>query len=342
MREYNLVTENRLTPQQRWQTFRARLPAFTRRQQFVMILGTGIFILTFAGCILPFLLPSGGIEEYPVEDLADSDGIFIEINEQRIYAVHQPGEGEPVLFIHGFGASSVSWRDILSALGGYDRYAIDLPGFGLSQKGLDLDLRHQTQAEIILAFMDVRQIDSAHIVAHDMGGNIAMHLAQRHPERILSLTLVAPALQYDSAGQLPQSLLDFAPLQRWGRILVRWIIPSSTEINLQSAIEQDAVIDDDLIEAYQRTYRTPDWDLSILALARDSSQSALAQPLQSLSVPVLIIWGESDKWIAPGTAEQIETDIPDARRVMLPGVGHLPMHEVPDQFTAVLLDFWNE
>ena len=117
-------------------------------------------------------------------------------------------------------------------------------------------------------------------------------------------------------------------------------LPESIEINLHSAVERDDVITPELIANSQRAFHTEDWDLALLALARDSSDSALDVPLESLNLPVLIVWGEDDGWIAPQTAHDLQARIPGAELVLLPGVGHLPMVEAPDALHRVLIDFW--
>lgn len=328
-----------LTPQERWWALQARYPILTR-PKWPFYCSGAVVLAIFVIFALPFLLPLGGPEAHPLDELTDPNGAFIEVDGVEVYFVHEDGAGETVIFLHGFGGSSVDWRPLLTELDGYDRYALDLPGFGLSQKGLTLDLSGQSLADSVAAFMDTHGIEQAHIVAHDLGGNVALHLVQRHPQRVTSLSLVAVSVQTEATTPVPDALFDLPFLQRWARVLLRGIMPTSSEINLHSAIERDTVITPQLMQDNGRAFHTEDWDLALLALARDSSQSALEHPLDTLNVPVLIVWGEDDSWIAPQTAHDLQEQIPGAELVLLPGVGHIPMVEAPDALRDALRDFW--
>jgi pimeloyl-ACP methyl ester carboxylesterase len=302
--------------------------------------GGGIALAAFVIFLLPFLLPLGGPDVLPLDSLIDENGAFTVVNGAQLYFVHEDGAGESVIFLHGYGGSSVDYRPMLTNLDGYDRYALDLPGFGLSQKGLDLDMSGQSLADAVAGFMASQGIDQAHIVAHDLGGNVALHLVENHPQRVQSVTLIAASIQTEATTPIPDALFDLPFLQRWARILLRAIIPKSNEIDLRSAIARDEVITAEVIASRERAFHTPDWDLALLALARDSSQSALGHPLNTINVPVLIVWGDADGWIAPQTAYDLESEIPGAAVVMLPEVGHIPMLEAPNALRDALIDFW--
>jgi len=326
-----------MTPQQRWWALRARLPRISRWQGGVF----GALVLFFGVVVLPYLLPLGGLPETPAPNLADPNGAFVTINGVDVYFT-QRGTGEAVLFVHGFWGSSVDWRGVMAQTATYNTYAIDLPGLGLSQKGLEQDLSHPAQADLLAAFMESQGIPSAHIVGHDMGGNIAVHLAQRHPMRVKTLTLVAPALQYEPTPAIPDWALRMGFAQRWARILLRGMMPEAARINLYSAAAQEGFITPSIIKDYQRPYHTADWDLAFIALGRDSHHSALAAPLEEMNLPVLILWGAADSWVPPSDAEKLAEAFPNARSLLFPQVGHLPMHEAPAAFTAALLAFWAE
>lgn len=332
----------RLTPQQHWQRFRARLPALSRWQRWSLGLAIGLGLALFIVIILPFMLPLGGFDPQPLSQLQDPNGHFIQINGLEVYYLYEAGppDAATVLLIHGFGGSSGDWQALLELAEGYHVYAVDLVGMGLSQKGLDLDMRQQSQADTLAAFLQAQGIRQVHLVGHDMGANIAVHLAQRHPQYVQSLTLISASMLYEPTAPLPNWVFQTPFLQRWAQILTRAIMPETTEINLRSAAEKEAFITPALIAQQQRVYFTPDWDLALLALARDASQSYLAQPLQTLTPPTLIVWGDLDTWIAPATAAQLDADIPQSEVVMLSGVGHLPMLEAPLALWAALDRFW--
>ncbi len=329
--------ENKQTPQQRWQQFRATLPVLTFRQKAALFFSGTTVLLCFVLFVLPFMLGLGGPKVLDTVKLADPNGAFVTINGEKLYYVHTAGAGDTVLLLHGFGESTVTWQD--TYLPGYNVYALDLVGFGLSQKGLAADMSHPAQAERIAAFMEQQDIQKAHVVAHAMGANVALHLAFLYPERVESLVLVDATLQTESTAALPSLILDVPSFQRWARVLIRWILPATTETQLLSAAEKDEVITQTLVQAYDRTLHTADWDLSLLAMLRDSPQNTLPNDLNTLAIPVLILWGAEDGWISPETGKQLAQDIPDARYHEFEGVGHLPMHEAPEEFNEAVMEF---
>lgn len=330
---------NKPTPQERWQAFRATLPRFTLWQK-IGIVGTFLGMhLLFIVFLLPFLLGLGGPPAIDAQKLADPNGAFIEIDGQQMYYVHQAGAGETILLIHGFNESTITWQDTLPALTGYNVYALDLVGFGLSEKGLDANLSHPAQAERIARFMDVHHIEKAHFIAHAMGANVVLHFALAYPDRVDSLILANATLQTASTAAMPEFVLDIPSFKRWARVLLRWIIPATTETQLLSAAEKDEMITSELVQAYDRTLSTKDWDLSLLGMVRDSAFNTLPANFDRLDLPILFLWGAEDGWISPKIGQQFAQDFPDADYVEIEAVGHLPMHESPDEFNRRVLAF---
>lgn len=307
-------------------------------------IGIGLSAVFLGLVALPFLLPLGGPPTMPPGALADPNGRFIDLDGETLYYVHEGGPRDAVILIHGFGGSTVSWRETIPQLAqaGYDVYALDLRGFGLSDKGWDADYTHQAQAERVIRLMNALNIPDAHLVGHSMGGNVAAHLALRHPERVRSLILVDAAIVSpgeDSATPLPRAVLELPFIRRWARLGLRQILaPRFTDLLLDAAY-QDAIITPELSEAYERALHTPDWDSGLLAIMRDGDQNALPAPVSSLEVPSLIIWGAQDTWVSPAEARQLADAIPNVDHVEIADAGHLPMHETPAVFNRALLDF---
>lgn len=331
-----------LSPQQRWQTWRARLPQWTPAQRRLALIGGVLVIFLFCLFLLPYLLPLSGPKPVDPHQLADPNGHFVEINGIEVYYTHSPGEGMPVVLIHGQMGSTHTWQATIPALqeAGFDVYAIDLAGAGLSQKGLALDYSHPAQAELILAWMAALDIERAHLVAHAFGGNIAMTIALNHPERVEKLALAAPTFFYEGGGtQVPPFLFDLPFVERWARVFLQLVWPDAIGEQLRSAAKLDEAITDALIEDYSRALYTQDWDLSLIGLVRDYSDNALPKALSELRAPLLLVWGSRDGWAAPNSLDSVEDEFADLTRVEFAEVGHLPMHEVPDDFNAALIRF---
>ena len=105
-----------------------------------------------------------------------------------------PGRGHPVVFVHGLLASSATWQDVLvSASAGRPAIAVDLPGFGCSDRPWPFDYTVDGAARALLTYLDARGIARAALVGNSLGGAVAMLIAAEHPERITHLVLAAPA-----------------------------------------------------------------------------------------------------------------------------------------------------
>ncbi|MCB9435545.1 MAG: alpha/beta hydrolase [Anaerolineales bacterium] len=329
------------SPQQRWQEFRDQhLPQLKRHQRWLIVISVVILILGFIILILPFLLPLTGPEAIEAQRLAEPTGTFIEIDGVTLYYDHRPATGDAVIFIHGLGGSTLSWQDVLPTLAaaGYDTYAVDLPGAGLSEKGLTLDYSQPYTATLLSHWMDSLGLEHAHVVAHAFSANLALHWYQKESERIDSLTLVAPSIVTMPTTQAPPIVFDLPFLERWTRVLLRWILPEAVRDQLRSATKRDEVVTDQLVADYSRVMHTAGWEFTPIGLLRDTHLNTLTLSLHEVTIPVLLLWGADDGWVPPSSAPTFEA-IPDSKLVMLKGVGHLPMHETPADFNAVLINF---
>ncbi|NDJ86896.1 MAG: alpha/beta hydrolase [Chloroflexi bacterium] len=335
-------TQLRPTPQQRWQQFRDNhLPTLTSRQKWLALGVSVLVVILFVVLVLPFLLPFAGPKPADTRSLADPEGAFTTIEGTEIYYTHYPNPGQTVLLLHGQGGSTLSWQHTFPALqeAGYNIYVLDLPGAGLSEKGLDLDYSHPHAARIILDFLRGQGVEQAHIVAHAFSANIAVMAAQQQPDRIGKLALVAPTLITASPPEVPRALIDIPFLKRWARVAMHLVIPVAVEEQLLSATKHDDVVTEELVADYSRVLHTEGWDLAAIGMVRDSHRNALPDPLETLRLPVLLMWGSGDGWAPPEAAQDLLEALPSARLVEFEGVGHLPMHETPADFNAALILF---
>ena len=318
---------------------RARHPALNHATGWRFWLGVIGLLAIFGLVVLPYLLPLGG-EIVAPELLADPGGFFTPLDDGTLYAVHAPGDGPSVLLLHGFGGSTVSWRETIPALAGagFDVYALDLRGFGLSDKGYDADYDHAAQARRVVAWMDAVGLERAALVGPSMGGNVAARVALIAPVRVSRLGLVSASVSGQGGRwRVPGALLDVPFLRRWAQIGLRRAVPLYFEDLLRDAAADDSVLSPELIADYRRALHTPDGELALLAMLRDTDRDP--PPVSEVQVPTLIVWGAADTWVSPDEGAWLERAIPGAERIVLDGAGHLPMHERPEAFQAALLDF---
>ena len=227
------------------------------------------------------------------------------------------GEGVPVLLLHGFGADLNSWMFNQPALcEGRRTFALELPGHGLSSKdvGAGDAVLFTDMIEAALMALDVERL---HVVGHSMGGALAVSLTARRPERIATLTLLAPA------GLGPEINGGFIDA------FVRASRRKDAAEALQFLVHDASLISRVMVEDLLRYKRLDGVALALETIARawfpqGRQAVSLVAALRALAVPVQVIWGRDDRIIP---AAHAEAAVPPARVHVLEGVGHLPHME---------------
>ncbi len=300
----------------------------------------------------PYLIPLPAQPDLAPEALAPADGRFLEAAGTRTFIQEAgPAAGPAVVLVHGFGGLTYSWRATVPALAaaGYRVLALDLPGFGLSDKRFTWDYTHPAQADFVAAVMTAVGIDRAVLVGHSLGGSVIAHVAQRHPERVAALVFVDGAVRTPDAARgggvfglppLAGALAEFPPLQRWGQLALRVFVSRERMAALQlSAYALKDVVTPEVEEGYLKVLRIKDWDLALLGVVRDSGGNTLAEPLATITAPTLVVWGERDPWIPLEAGQALHAGLPQSQLAVIPAVGHLPMEEAPEAFNATVLAF---
>jgi pimeloyl-ACP methyl ester carboxylesterase len=264
---------------------------------------------------------------------------FLTIGGRQVHVV-QAGRGEPVVLLHGFGASTYSWRNVLPALArSYRVIAPDLHGFGATERPRDFQsYTRGGQVALVLALLDSLGIESAHFVGHSYGGALSLWLADRHPERVRSLTLVdtaAPTYPNDRRNRLAR----FKPLA-W--LFLHGVVLTFGGIRkaLQASIADHRLVTDELVRAYLEPLRVEGVDLAFHGLtaplpAPDGPEVVLA----SLPHPTLGIWGTEDRLVKVEDGKREILRMPRGAFVELAGIGHMPMEECPEELVRILLSF---
>jgi haloalkane dehalogenase len=116
---------------------------------------------------------------------------YVTVRDQRLHYL-QAGEGSPVLLLHGWPTSAHLWRHCLDPIAARGRQAIalDLPGFGKSDKPLDSSYSFPFFERIIDGFLDVLEIDRLGMAVHDLGGPVGLYWASKRPDRLVDLALL--------------------------------------------------------------------------------------------------------------------------------------------------------
>ncbi len=279
----------------------------------------------------------------PFEPLFENSELTTTENIKLHYRQWGAGNSEKVLLIHGFAGSTFSWRYTAPALAaeGYRVIAVDLPGFGLSERSLDFTPTAEKRAELLWNLLDSLEPGSDwHLVGHSMGGGVVSAMTLQKPEQVQSISLVAGAIPDSSRGR-SSWIYYYPPLQRTIRHLATRVL--LTEENVESALASayGRIPSEDEFEGYYHPLLIRDTDAALIEMLKTREKNLLSE-INSLKMPVMLIWGEEDAWVQVEEGHKLDSLLPDSELVIMPDEGHCPMETKPEEFNSILLRFLDE
>lgn len=246
------------------------------------------------------------------------------------YAQH--GEGPLAVLIHGYPLDHTLWLDQLADLSDIRRLvALDLRGYGLSAPVAGATLGMDEFADDVAALIRALGEQEADIVGLSMGGYVALALWENHPGVIRSLVLANTKSGADSdegrAGReaQAQSVVSDGREQLATRLLTALLGPDH---DLTAAARLRTMVEGTRVDTIVGSLRG--------MAARPDRTGLLAR----IDVPTLVISGEADQLIPPTVSQEMADLIPNAGFVLIPGSGHLPPIERPEEFSHALRTFW--
>ena len=257
----------------------------------------------------------------------------VQIGDHQI-AYSEGGKGDPVVVIHGFGASSDNWNRMAGRLTKkYRVIAPDLPGWGQSTRIDSTSYAYPQQVERLHQFLGALGLKRFHLIGHSMGGFISSAYAAKYPEEVITLGLIAPhGVAEPQPGELA---LAVAAGDNW--LVAR---------NVQ---EFDRLLN----KVFAKRPYMPKSVLKLFAAyaIRGSAKSArifdemqtnaptLEERLPQVLAPTLIIWGDQDRVLHVSGAEVFRRGIKNSELLVQPGIGHMPLMESAKECAAAWLKF---
>lgn len=259
-----------------------------------------------------------------------------EIGERFISHVEQ-GNGRPVVLLHGIPTWGYLWQGQMDALAQDHRVLIpDLPGFGFSSRRDRFDRSIARQAEAIDEWMEQMGLDQAAIVAHDIGGGVALRLATLFPHRVERLC-VMNTVCYDSWPI--ELMLQFGHPEAY-----RKLSASTAMMTLRQALKQGFARspESETLDGLLAPYRTEVGKLSLIrnaAALNTNLTTEISEHLSTLQTQTLILWGTEDTFQVFKYAERLAWDLPNAELIPIADARHFCMIDQPKQVTDQLLRF---
>jgi pimeloyl-ACP methyl ester carboxylesterase len=268
---------------------------------------------------------------------------FVEIDGSTVHFQEFGDPTDPkLILIHGYTASTFAWQAAAPRLAGENFHvlAVDLIGFGFSDKPAAFDYSIASQARVIERFMNRMGIGKATVVGSSYGGAVASTIALDYPERVEKLVLVDAVCNDDA---LAHPALKLASIPGLGEFLAPFLIDSKMFLRRRMretlAPANHHLITEERIEAVLGPISAADAHHSFVATARAWDACRIQEDAEYIRQPTLIVWGENDTVIPKINGERLFDSILNSRLVVFKNCGHVPQEEKPDLFTRVVADF---
>jgi pimeloyl-ACP methyl ester carboxylesterase len=255
------------------------------------------------------------------------------------------GEGDPIVFVHGLSGSWPNWLEQLPVFARTHRViAMDLPGFGHSPMPRE-HITISSYARILDGLLDALGISAATVVGNSMGGFVSAELAIAFPQRVERLVLVSAAgistYHHRDVERIEPYLRRLAPMiavyTGWTAARSDWVArrPGLRNMTLGMVTRHPSRLPAALAAEQLRGAGKP----GFIQALRANIDYPIAERLPEIACPTLIVWGAEDKVIPVGDADMFEQMIPNSRKAIFEGTGHMAMLERPTAFNQLLDEF---
>jgi pimeloyl-ACP methyl ester carboxylesterase len=252
---------------------------------------------------------------------------------------------ETLLCLHGLGGTKASFLPTVAALSRYYRVvALDLPGFGDSDKPIGAPYDARWFAGATFAALDALGVDSAHLVGNSMGGRVAIEAGLTDRARVRSLVLLCPALAWLRERRWAPVVRVLRPELGLLQMAPRPVVERMTRRLVPGASDGWAAAG---VDEFLRAYLTPRGRAAFYAAARNIYLDEPHGPegfwsrLEGLAPDALFVWGKRDPLVPIAFMRHVERALPAARHVEL-DCGHVPQLERPRETHTAIRDFLRE
>lgn len=272
----------------------------------------------------------------------DADLLRVPVGPGSLHVERYGHGGQPILLVHGFGTCSFVWRNIgpQIALANCTGFAVDLFGYGESDRPMDADYGIAAQAEYLDRALTALRVSRATVVGLDLGAAVALRFAATQPDRVDKLVLVNPiafdAVPADDVKALQKNTARFALQVSRG---IMGAAPLMRDL-LQKSVADPARMPETLVARYMAPYVGRDGVDHLLRVSRFVDGEAMEEiNLRALPHPTLVVWGDRDPWASAKIGDQLADTIGGSRLVHLPSAGRLVPEDAPETLSQLLLDF---
>lgn len=304
--------------------------------------------------VVPFLIPEPNSGTLTNVEAAGPGAKFSKLYNIDVHIETQKYTGDCrcdaplIVLMHGFGASTFSWRKVIEPLGKYGEViAYDRPAFGFTERpaitlGVDsygFEANFGILNDLIAQYGTKRPVV---LVGHSAGGQLAAEYARLNPAKVQGLVLVDAAII--TTGGSPDGLSWFyqiPQIDKLGPILVSSIAQTGDDLLRRSHFDQSQVTQD-VYDGYHQPLKVKGWERAFWRFATASRKNDLLANLGTIKTPTLLISGVADTVVPVADQAKLKAKIPGSELVLIEKSGHLPQEEQPKAFLDAFAPFMSK
>jgi len=257
-------------------------------------------------------------------------------------AYDRVGHGTPMLLLHGITTYSFIWRKVVPLLSPHHEViSLDLLGCGYSDMPLDCSYSLKAHADRMIKLLDHLQIDTVHLVGHDLGGGISQIMAVEHPNRFASLTLI---------NSVAHNMWPVQPISALRVPILREIILSSIDLGafkilVAKGLYHKENLDDTLMNLFLAPLQTPLGRKAFKHFARcldNHDLTTIDQQLRALSIPCQVLRGDADPFLTANISTFLTATIAGSILRRCPTAAHYLMEDEPQWVADHILTLAND
>jgi 2-hydroxy-6-oxonona-2,4-dienedioate hydrolase len=253
-----------------------------------------------------------------------------------------------VVLIHGFMGSTFSWRENFDTLmkSGYKIIAIDLPGFGYSDRNLKVNQSQSNRARLLwdlLVELDQGDTVKWNLVGHSMGGGTVEAMALMRPERTKTLTIV-DGMVFLKNENMQGAFVTWSKNKQYNKVasaLVEKDVFTYNRIEKLLRKNYGYIPDSSIVKGYLDPLLIDGSAESVLSIFSNSREIIHLNVQELDKLPVLVIWGKKDRTIYLSRGKRFVRNVPTAELKIIPESKHDPIETNPQEFNAHLIRFLN-
>jgi pimeloyl-ACP methyl ester carboxylesterase len=301
--------------------------------------------------VVPFLIPepnSGTLTNVeaagPGAEFTKLNGIDVHVKTQK-YTGDCKCDAPLIVLMHGFGASTFSWRKVIEPLGEYGQViAYDRPAFGFTERpsvtlGVDsygFEANFKILDDLIAKYGTNRKVV---LVGHSAGGQLAAEYARLNPTKVQGLILVDAAIVTTGGSPDGLSWLYQVPqIDKLGPILVSSIAQTGDDVIRRSHFDQ-AQVTQEVLDGYRQPLKVKGWERAFWKFATASRKNDLLANIGTIKTPTLLISGVADTIVPVADQTKLQKLMPGSELVLIEESAHLPHEEQPEAFMTGLKPF---